>query len=92
MATSVNEFTPHALADALGGLAHVLKVYASQQGREVSVWTVVDCFDREVRDKIYSAERNLFTYFPDYTFDFNLVEGDAETIISDAKLVHHSVA
>lgn len=88
MATAVEAFSPHALAQAIGSVPHVLKIFASQDGRAVRVWTVVDSFKREVRDRIYSAERSLFTFFPGYKFDFHVIEGDQTTILSDAKLVY----
>lgn len=88
MATVVHTFSPHAIADAFGVLDHVVKVFVNLQGRSVSVWTVVDSFDRDVRDRIYSAERNLFQAFPEYKFDFRLIEGNEETSISEAKLVY----
>jgi hypothetical protein len=88
MATAAQAFSPHALAETLGTLPHVIKIYAAQEGRNVHVWTVVDSFEREVRDKIYSVERTLFTYFPGYKFDFNVIEGNETTTISQAKLVH----
>jgi len=87
MATAIHSFSPHALAETLGALPNVLKIFASLQGRSVFVWTVVSCFDRDTRDQIYSVERNLFQYFPDYKFDFHVIEGDETTSISEAKLV-----
>ena len=91
MATATQTFGPFALAETIGSLPHVLKVFASQQGRTVYVWTVVDSFDREVRNRIYSEERNLFASFPGYKFDFNVVEGNQTTMISEAKLVFSAV-
>lgn len=87
MATAVISFSPHSVTETVGGLPHVLKIFVSAQGRTVDVWTVVDSFDRDVRDKIYSAERTLFSYFPGYQFDFNVIEGDETTTITGAKLV-----
>ena len=88
MATAVQSFSPHSLAETIGGLPHVLKIFVTAQGRTVDVWTVVDCFDRQVRDSIYSAERTLFSNFPGYKFDFNVIEGNETTTISGAKLVY----
>lgn len=81
-------FSPQALVQTIGSAPHVVKIFTSQNGRAVRVWTVVDSFRREVRDRIYSAERNLFTFFPGYKFDFHVIEGDQTTILSDAKLVY----
>ncbi len=91
MATAIQAFSPLALAETVGALPHVLKIFASQHGRTVCVWTITDTFDREVRDQIYSAERNLFAFFPGYRFDFNVIEGDETTTISDAKLVYSAL-
>jgi hypothetical protein len=88
MATAVQSFSPHSLAETVGVLPHVLKIFVAAQGRTVDVWTVVDSFDRDVRDQIYSAERTLFSYFPDYKFDFNVIEGDETATIPGAKLVY----
>ena len=91
MATAVQAFGPHALVQTIGLAPHVIKIFASQNGRAVRVWTVVDSFERKVRDRIYAAERNLFTFFPDYKFDFHVIEGDHATTLSDAKLVYSAV-
>lgn len=88
MATATQlAFSPHALAETLGKLPHVVKIFVTQDARTVHVWTVVKSFERDVRDKIYSAERTIFSYFPGYKFDFNVIEGNEETTISEAKLV-----
>jgi len=91
MATPVQLINMAAFAAPLGKLPHVRKVFAMQNGRSVSVWTVVDSFDREVRDQIYAVERNLFSDFPKIEFDFNVIEGDETTTIPEAKLVYSTM-
>ena len=88
MVSPVQAIGPIAFADTLGQLPHVRKVFALQDGCVVSVWTVVDSFDREVRDQIYTVERNMYSYFPGIKFDFNVIEGDETTTIPEAKLVY----
>src|SRR5205807_10310451 len=90
-ASPVQVLSSLAFADTLGQLSHVRKVFALQNGCIVSVWTVVDSFDREVRDRIYAVERNLFSDFPGIQFDFNVIEGDETTTIPEAKLVYSTV-
>lgn len=80
-------FNTQALADLVGKLPHVVKIFVAQDAHTIHVWTVVKSFEREVRDRIYSAERSVFSYFPGYKFDFNVIEGDENTTISEAKLV-----
>ena len=90
MASPGQAIDSFAFAD-LGRLPHVRKIFALQNGCVVSVWTVVDSFDREVRDRIYAVERNLFSDFPSIQFDFNVIEGDETTTIPEAKLVYSAV-
>ena len=80
------EFSTHILAETFGKLPHVVKIFVAQDARTVHVWTVVKSFEREVRDKIYSAERTIFSYFPGYKFDFNVIEGDENTTLSETQL------
>lgn len=88
MATAVHQASsPYALAETIGTLPHVIKIFASQQGPVIYVWTIVDSFDRVVRDRIYTMERSVFANFPGIKFDFTVIEGDATATISDAKLV-----
>lgn len=91
MATPVQIIDMSAFADLLGGLPHVCKIFALQNGCSVAVWTVVDSFDREVRDQIYEVEGNLFSNFPKIEFDFNVIEGDETTAVPEAKLVYTKV-
>lgn len=91
MATAVQVIDMSAFADALGQLPRVCKVFALQNGCSISVWTVVESFDREVRDQIYAVERNLFSEFPKIEFDFNVIEGDETTAVPEAKLVYPTV-
>ena len=91
MASPVQVINMPAFADLLGRLPHVRKVFALQNGCSVSVWTVVDSFEREVRDQIYAAERNLFSDFPKIEFDFNVIEGDETTTVPEAKLVYSTM-
>ena len=87
-ASPVQVLSSLAFADTLGQLSHVRKIFALQNGCIVSVWTVVDSFDRDVRNQIYAVERNMYSYFPGIKFDFNVIEGDEETTIPKAKLVY----
>lgn len=88
MATATQvAFSPHVVAETLGTLPHVVKIFVAQDAWTVHVWTIVKSFERNVRDKIYSAERTIFSHFPGYKFDFNVVEGDEKTTIAEAKLV-----
>ena len=72
----------------LGAVPHVCKVFALQQGCSISVWTVVDSFDREIRNQVYDVERSFFSHFPKLEFDFNVIEGDETTMVPEAKLVY----
>lgn len=66
----------------------VTKIFASQDGPLVSVWTVVENFDREVRNRIYAGERALFRAFPNLKFDFLVLEDTGDIDLSDAELVY----
>jgi len=91
VATPVQVINISAFANLLGRLPHVLKVFALQNGCSISVWTVVDSFDRKVRNQIYAVERDLFSDFPKIEFDFNVIEGDETTTIPEAKLIYSTV-
>lgn len=91
MASPVQALSALVFAGALGRLPHVCRVFALQNGCSVSVWTVVDSFDREVRDQVYAAERNLFSDFPKIEFDFKVIEGDETTTVPEAELVYSTV-
>ena len=85
LATPTQEVaSPLAFAETLGALPHVVQVFTLQSDRTVYVWTVVDSFERNVRNSIYEAERNFFTKFPGTQFDFNVIEGDANTTVPGA--------
>ena len=88
MATAVQGFSTQAIAHELRAVPEVLKVFLQQEGYCVHVWTVTSSFQRKVRDRIYDIERNIFARFPEYKFDFHVVQGDNETAIADAKLVY----
>jgi hypothetical protein len=73
---------------AIGNIPNVTKIFASRNGNLVSVWTVVDNFDRSVRNNVYEAEREIFASFPGMKFDFNVVPDSDGLDISSAELVY----
>ena len=75
----------------LGDDPHVRKVFAIQQGWSVSVWTVMDSFDRDIRDQVYDVESSFFPRFPKFELDFNVIEGDETTTVPEAKLVYSKI-
>lgn len=82
-------YTYHTCLNDLGySVAEVNKILAAKHGNVVSVWTVIEGFDRGVRNRLYSAERDLFQEFPTYRFDFHVIEGDRNTDIEDAEVVY----
>lgn len=78
----------HELGHAIGIIPSVTRIFAVRDGNVISVWTVVDRFDRETRFSVYEAERELFSAYPGVKFDFNVVPESEDLDISDAELVY----
>jgi hypothetical protein len=55
----------------------------------VSVWTMVEDFDRSVREEVYKAEENVMGLHPEMKFDFHVVKVREHGDISQAALAYH---
>jgi hypothetical protein len=78
-ATVAHHFALSSLAEEIGHhIPAVLKIYADQHGDFVSVWTVVEDFDRGVRNNVYEAEEHLMRDHPDTRFDFHVVKYEGQ--------------
>jgi len=66
---SVRDF----IAGELSLVPEVELVFVSRKDRQFHVWTVVDAFERSVREKIYAHEREIIDEFDSIDFDFNII-------------------
>ena len=81
-------YTYHTCLNEIGyAVGEVNKILATKHGNVVSVWTLIEGFDRGVRNRVYSAERDLFQNFPAIKFDFHVIEGDGSMEIDGAEVI-----
>jgi hypothetical protein len=76
------------LIDIGHSVPEVSKILAIKDGNVVSVWTIIEGFDRGVRNRIYSAERDLAGSLSGFKFDFHVLEGTRDADIKDAEVVY----
>lgn len=57
---------------------HVSDVEVSRNGRDFAVTVYLTNFDRPFRRKVYAKERAMYREFPQYSFDFNLVDASQQ--------------
>ena len=89
MSTAVLQRHPsQEMPHILGVFSHVTKIFAIQDGNSISIWTAVDKFDRDARNQIYAAERELFAAYPSLKFDFHVVPDSEDLDIADAQLIY----
>ena len=62
------------LKEQFEDLAGVGQVRMSKNGKTLSVQIEVTNFDRTTRRRIYATEREAYKTFPEYSFDFCLVD------------------
>jgi hypothetical protein len=90
-ATIAHHFALSSLSEEIGQqIPSVLKVYADQHGDFVSVWTVVEDFDRAVRNTVYEAEEHLMRNHPDMRFDFHVVKYEGQSDIFPSAITAYS--
>ncbi len=61
------------LVDVGRHIPEVVKIAVDQQGDIVSVWTVVEEFSRDVRERVYEGEEQVIHEHPRLKFDFHVV-------------------
>lgn len=62
------------LSEVIGhSIPQVVKIAVDRQGDFVSVWTVVEEFSRDVRERVYAGEEQITQEHPDLKFDFHVV-------------------
>ena len=72
--TLTRDFTLSCLAEEIGShIPAVVKILADRNGECISVWTVVEPFERSAREEVYRAEEHLMELHPDIKFDFHVV-------------------
>lgn len=76
------------LAHIFENIQEVTKVFAIREGATVTVWTVVDNFERAIRDRIYDIEREMFAHHSNVKFDFHVIPDCDGVDIADAELVY----
>ena len=73
-----------AIEPYLSSLRNVRKVLVSVRANQViAVCTIIEGFDRDVRNSIYEAERRIIRENPSANFDFHVIQGDQDTEIAD---------
>lgn len=88
-ATVAHKFRLSSLAEDIGHqVPAVVKIFADQHGDFVSVWTMVEDFDRRVREQVYKAEENLMEMHPEMKFDFHVVKVREHGDLSQAALAY----
>jgi hypothetical protein len=76
------------LGHIFGAYPEVKKVFATRDGNCVSVWTVVETFDRSFRNQLYERERDIFAAYPSVKFDFHVIPDSDDVDISEAELIY----
>ena len=80
-----------AIRRELGAECAVRYVLAENLGDALQVWTVVDAFCADVRQRIYSKELHLIDEFPQEVLDFNVLQAlgrNPREIASSARVVY----
>lgn len=65
----------------------IRRVYHLPEGPVVHVFTVIDSPDRDLEDRVYSAEAKIIDQFPNVNYDFHLVRRGERTLPEGATLV-----
>ena len=63
-------------------------VFASRYGNELRVWTIVNCFKKDVRRRIYAVEGEVIDRYLDLSFDFRVLPPEAKADF-DVNAEHH---
>ncbi|MCI0455211.1 MAG: hypothetical protein L0Y68_09490 [Candidatus Dadabacteria bacterium] len=74
-----------AIISEIATIKSVEQIFVKQKNRVVTIWTIINEDERQVRRNIYEKEENVFDIFPKIKLDFNVVIRDnrpLEEIIS----------
>ena len=80
---SVREFIAHELAL----VEEVEAVLTARQDNEFHIWTVVNEFDGDIRNKIYEREKAIIDEFGNFHFDFNILSRRGRSF---SEIIHDS--
>ncbi|HZX13165.1 MAG TPA: hypothetical protein VFF49_02045 [Thermodesulfobacteriota bacterium] len=63
----------NAIISEIATVTSVEQIFVKEKNRVVTIWTIINDDDRQVRRNIYEKEENVFDRFPDIKLDFNVV-------------------